>query len=246
MFAAIESTNIVGYQTKSMYNEADDTIMESYSGGPVFKQVGTIGNAYTLNDFTISGMDCTGDGIQFLDSDTTETIFTATYASKEIYGDGWAGWWDYDDLGGTRVDGEEAEEFPSATAFLGMFTSGEALEFNFKGEVERGSKELVLTTESPFFCNPNPVDITLASVTVDGMDCTGDCFQYLDVYTTETTLSVTYATADAYGENWAGWWDYDDLGGTRVDDEPLASGQALLGMISSGNEVVVTFKPVVE
>ena len=221
-----------------------DQLMESYSGGPVFKAVGSTGNTYTLNDFTVNGMDCTGDCIQFLDPDTTETYLSATYADADNYAEGWVGWWDYDDLGGTRLDGDDADEFASCTAFLGLYSSGNEIAFTFAGEVESGTKEIVMTSESPFICNPQPVDFTLENVTGEGMDVTGDCFQYLDPFTTDTYLSVTYANADDYGDGWAGWWDYDDLGSTRADDTDLPAGQGLLGMISSGNEVTLTFAAV--
>ena len=218
-----------------------DQLMESYSGGPVFKAVGTTGNTYTLNDFTTTGMDTSGDCIQFLDPDTTETYLSATYADASNYAAGWVGWWDADDVGSTRLDGEEADEFPACTAFLGLFTSGEDITFQFAGEVEKGTKEVSMSTESPFICNPHPVDYTLGEVVAEGMDTSGDCFQFLDPFTTDTYLSVTYANEADYGSSWAGWWDADDVGGTRVDDTELPAGQGLLGLLTSGNEVTVTF-----
>ena len=221
-----------------------DELMESYSGGPVFKAVGSTGNTYTLNDFTVNGMDVSADGIQFLDPDTTETYLTATYADAENYATGWVGWWDYDDLGGTRLDGVDADEFPACMAFLGLFASGNEISFIFSGEVEKGTKEVTMTTESPFVCNPQPKDITLANVTAEGMDVSADGFQFLDPFTTETILTATYANEVDYGAGWKGWWDYDDLGGTRSDDVDLMSGQGLLGMIASGNEVTLTFDAV--
>lgn len=218
-----------------------DQLMEAYSGGPVFKAVGSTGNTYTLNDFTVNGMDCSADCVQFLDSDTTEPYLYATYADADTYAAGWVGWWDYDDLGGTRLDGEDADEFPSGTAFLAIYTSGNEINFTFSGEVEKGTKEIVTTTEAPFICNPHPADLTLANVTGDGMDVSADAFQFLDPFTTQEYLLVTYANEADYGAGWAGWWDYDDVGGTRTDDTDLPSGQGLLGVISSGNEVTLTF-----
>ena len=215
--------------------------MEAYSGGPVFKAIGSTGNTYTLNDFTVKGMVVSDDCIQFLDPDTTETYLNATYADADNYAAGWVGWWDQDDLGGTRLDGEDAEEFPACTAFLGLYTSGNDISFIFSGEVESGTKEVTMTTEAPFICNPQPVNLTLADVTAEGMIVSDDGFQYLDPFTTDTYLTVTYANVADYGAGWAGWWDQDDLGGTRADDEELPSGQGLLGLLTSGNEVTVTF-----
>lgn len=221
-----------------------DQLMESYSGGPVFRAIGSTGNTYTLKDFTVNGMDVSADGIQFLDPGTTETYLTATYADADNYAAGWVGWWDYDDLGGTRLDGDDADEFPSCTAFLGLFASGNEIGFVFAGEVEEGTKEVTMATESPFVCNPQPANLTLANVTAEGMDVSADGFQFLDPFTTETVLTATYANEADYGSGWKGWWDYDDLGGTRIDDTDLPSGQGLLGMIASGNEVTLTFEAV--
>ena len=241
---AVESANVVGYQTRSMIGDGDQ-LMESYSGGPVFKAVGSTGNTYTLNDFTVGGMDCSLDCIQFLDPDTTEPYLYATYADANNYAAGWVGWWDYDDLGSARLDGEEADEFPACTAFLGLYSSGNDLNFLFSGEVEKGTKTVTMTTESPFICNPQPADLTLENVVGEGMDVSLDAFQYLDPYTTEEYLLVTYANKDDYGAGWAGWWDYDDVGGTRTEEVDLPSGQGLLGMLSSGNEVTLTFDAVI-
>lgn len=241
---ALESANIVGYQNRSMM-DTEGRLMESYSGGPVFKSVGTVGNIYTLNHFGAKGMDVTADGIQFLDPSTTETYLTATYASPDDYAAGWVGWWDYDDVGSSRLDGNDADEFPACTAFLGLFASGNEIIFTFTGEVEKGTKEVSMTTESPFICNPQPKDLTLANVTADGMDVSADGFQFLDPFSTETLLTGTYANENDYGAGWKGWWDYDDLGVTRIDDTELLSGQGLLGMIVSGNEVTLTFDAVI-
>ena len=98
-----------------------------------------------------------------------------------------------------------------------------------------------MSTESPFICNPQPADLTLEDVIGEGMDVSADAFQFLDPFTTQEYLLVTYANESDYGTGWAGWWDYDDLGSTRTDDVDLPSGQGLLGMISSGNEVTLTF-----
>ena len=243
MAEGIVSSSVVGYQTRSMMGDGDQ-LMESYSGGPVFKAVGTTGNTYTLNDFTVNGMAVAEDCIQFLDPDTTETYLSATYADADNYAAGWVGWWDYDDIGTTRLDGEEADEFPACTAFLGLYASGNEISFMFSGEVEKGTKEVTMSTESPFICNPQPADLTLANVVGEGMSVSEDCFQYLDPYTTDTYLSVTYANEADYGAGWKGWWDYDDLGATRTDEAELPSGQGLLGMIASGNEVTLTFDAV--
>ena len=225
--------------------DEEGQLMESYSGGPVFKAVGSVGDTYTLNDFTAQGMEVSADGIQFLDPNTTETYLTATYANADDYAVGWVGWWDQDDLGGSRLDGDAADKIPACTAFLSLFTSGNDISLVFRGEVEKGTKEVVMTTESPFVCNPQPTDLTLANVTAEGMDVSADGFQFLDPFTTETVLTATYANEADYGAGWKGWWDQDDLGAIRIDEEALPSGQGLLGLLTSGNEVTLTFDAVI-
>ena len=106
--AEVTSSNTVGFENRSMIGEGDQ-LMESYSGGPVFKAVGSVGNTYTLKNFTATGMSVSEDCIQFLDPDTTETYLSATYADADNYAAGWVGWWDYDDVGTTRLDGNDAE-----------------------------------------------------------------------------------------------------------------------------------------
>ena len=117
----------VGYQNRSMMSEGDQ-LMESYSGGPVFKAVGSTGNTYTLNDFTVNGMSVAEDCIQFLDPDTTETYLSATYADADNYAAGWVGWWDYDDIGATRTDDTD---LPAGQGLLGMIASGNEVTLTF-------------------------------------------------------------------------------------------------------------------
>ena len=220
------------------------TDAESYSGGPVFKQIGTDGSSYKLGDIKISGVDPTGDAIQFLDTATANTYLAATYCDPEEFGEELEGWWAADDIGGTQLDDEE---FAAGTAFLTLFTSGNEITFNYAGEVEEGVKQIHIAegVESPFICNPLPKTLTLADITVSGMDPTGDGFQFLDTATANTYLVATYCDPDEFGEELAGWWDADDVGGTEINDTELAPGQGVLGLLTSGNEMTVVFPEII-
>jgi len=228
--ADVES-GVVGYVNNTATGE-------SASLGPVFKACGTSGTSYKLGDFTVSDMSPGEDCIQFLDPDTADTYLTATYIDSAVYGDELAGWWDNDDIGGTELNDET---FAAGTAFLCLFTSGNTVTFNCAGEVEKGAKQIVINSESPFICNPLPVDLTLSQITVANMSPGEDCFQYLDVDTADTILTATYVDPETFGDELGGWWDNDDIGGTDLNDQPLGKGEGVLGLMTSGNEMTVVF-----
>ena len=235
--ADVESANIVGY----VQNATD---AESASLGPVFKQIGTDGSSYKLADMTVKGMDPTGDSIQFLDTANASPYLYATYCDAEEFGEELAGWWDADDVGGTEINDET---FSAGTAFLCLFTSGNEVRFNCAGEVEKGVKQIAIGegVESPFICNPLPKTVKLGEVGVIGMDPTGDSFQFLDTDTASPYLYATYCDAEEFGEELAGWWDADDVGGTEINDTELAPGQGVLGLMTSGNEMTVVFPEII-
>ena len=204
----------------------------------MFKQIGATGASYALGDFTVSDMSPGEDCIQFLDPDTASVYLYATYVDPEEYGEELGGWWDNDDIGGTALN-EEA--FAAGTAFLCLFTSGNDVTFNYAGEVEKGPKQVSINTESPFICNPLPANLTLGQIVVENMSPGEDCFQFLDATTANAFLYATYVDPEAYGEELGGWWDNDDIGGTELNDHPLAAGEGVLGLMTSGNEMTVVF-----
>ena len=237
-FGDVESANVVGY----VQNATD---AESASLGPVFKQIGTDGSSYKLKDISVTSMSPGEDCVQFLDTASASTYLMATYCDPTEYGEELAGWWDNDDIGGTELN---EEEFAAGTAFLCLFTSGNEVTFNCSGEVEKGVKQIAIAegVESPFICNPVPAALKLGQITVPGMSPGEDCFQFLDVDTASTYLMATYCDPDEYGEELAGWWDNDDIGGTELNDTELAPGEGILGLMTSGNEMTVTFPALVE
>lgn len=115
---AVESQNIVGYQTIS----ASGTY-PSY--GSTFITVGDTNGTWTLADITADGMDPSTDTIQFLDPDDASVMLAATYvdaATAALYGmPELQGWWDPNDLGGTSLD---STALPAGTAVLCSLGSG--------------------------------------------------------------------------------------------------------------------------
>jgi hypothetical protein len=227
----LESANVVGYHNSTAAGE-------SASLGPVFKQIGSTGASYLLSDFTVSNMSPGEDCIQFLDPDTASTYLCATYIDPALFGEELGGWWDNDDIGGTSLNDEQ---FAAGTAFLCLFTSGSEVSFNYAGEVEKGVKQITIDTESPFICNPLPADLTLGQIVVENMSPGEDCFQFLDVNTADAYLTATYVDPDMFGDELAGWWDNDAIGETSLNDQPLAAGEGVLGLMTSGNEMTVVF-----
>ena len=226
----IESANVVGYAEKA-------TTSQSVMWAPMFNSVvGSSGATYKLGDFKGVGMDITSDFIQFLDPDTLDSNVEAVYLDEETYGS-FAGWWDFNDVGGTSLDDQV---FPFTTAFLAAFPSGNEITFSFAGEVLKGAKTFSTSAQSPMFGNYLPKDLTLADITATGMDITSDFIQILDPDTLDSDVEAVYLDKDTYGD-FAGWWDFNDVGGTLLDDTPVPAGQGFLGAFPSGNEITVTF-----
>ena len=194
------------------------------------------GTTYKLGDFKSAGMDITSDFIQFLDADTLDSNVEAVYLDEETYGE-YAGWWDFNDVGGTSLDDQE---FPFTTAFLAAFPSGNEISFTHAGAVLKGSKTFSTSAQSPMFGNYLPKDLTLADITASGMDITSDFIQILDPDTLDSNVEAVYLDEETYGE-YAGWWDFNDVGGTSLDDTEIPAGQGFLGAFPSGNEITFTF-----
>ena len=226
--------NVVGYQN---IESADG----SFSGGLTFLTIGGTDGQFTLADFKAIGMDPYNDFVQFLSTDNAAPYVYAVYLDKDTYGEDLEGWWDYFDVGGTPLN---EQSFANGTAFLVANGSGNQISFQYAGQVATGTDCSIVIPEgtgSPFICNPTPVALTLGQVTAVGMDPYNDFFQYLSPSDASPITYAVYLDKDTYGEDLEGWWDYFDVGGTPLNEEPLAAGGALLGAVGSGNEIVVTF-----
>ena len=198
----------------------------------------TSGTTYKLGDFTATGMDGTSDFIQFLDADTLEAGVEAVYLDADTYGDELAGWWDFNAPGETSLNDQT---FPFTTAFLAAFPSGNEITFSFAGEVLKGAKTFTTSSQSPMFGNYLPKDLTLADITASGMDGTSDFIQILDPDTLESVTEAVYLDADTYGDELAGWWDFNAPGEVSLADTVVPAGQGFLAAFPSGNEIAITF-----
>ena len=224
--------NVVGYATKS-------TTSQSVMWAPMFNaDLTSNGTTYKLGDFKATGMDGTSDFIQFLDADTLESNVEAVYLDAATYGDELAGWWDFNDVGGTSLDDQT---FPFTTAFLAAFPSGNEISFTFSGSVLDGEKTFSTSAQSPMFGNFQPTDMTLDDITATGMDGTSDFIQLLDPDTLDSNIEAVYLDKETYGDELAGWWDFNDIGGTPLGDTPVPAGQGFLGAFPSGNAITITF-----
>jgi len=239
--AQVESVNIVGYQTI-------EATGRHLSSGATFITVGSQDAEWRLGDVVAVGMDPSTDIIQFLSTANAKTILSATYidaATDADLGEGdgaLIGWWDPNDLGGTRLDNEV---FATGQGFLCNFTST-GVSLIYSGEVLQGETELNLSgLKHPMIVNHTPVDLTLGDVSAIGMDPSTDIIQLLSLDNAKTVLSATYidAATDAdLGEGdgaLIGWWDPNDLGGTRLDDTPFPAGTAFLANFTSTSVKIV-------
>ncbi|MBP5320109.1 MAG: hypothetical protein J6334_03905 [Kiritimatiellae bacterium] len=235
--ADVTSDNIVGFMKAS-------TTAESASVGAMFVTVGA--DVWRLGDLKAEGMEPGVDSIQFLDTNTASTYIQATYISAEIAAEegdpDLEGWWDMNDVGGTRLDDTV---FEKGTAFLCAF-AGSEVTFTFAGEVLAGEVEIdVSGMPSPFICNPIPVDLTLGQIKAIDFEPGLDSIQFLDVDSATTYIQATYISAEFAAEegdaDLEGWWDLNDIGGTSLNDTPVPAGQAFLGAIESGNAVKFVF-----
>ena len=229
--AEVPSYNIVGYLENK-------NVAPSYFTGPTFVQVLTClevdpNLGLTLSDIKIEGMDPMLDSIQFLSTEDAGTLISATYVEAPP---AFKGWWDFYDLGGTRLD---TYPISFSQGFLCNFESGEDITITYAGEVLPGEVTIDLTdTLSPVLANFLPVDLKLKHLKVEGMDPMLDSIQFLSPDDAGTLVSATYVEAPPA---FKGWWDFYDLGGTRLDEEDLPAGLALLCNFTGYSPVKITF-----
>ena len=241
---ALESANIVGYQTVS-------TNATYYSGGATFLPVGATTASLTLADIKAEGMDPFGDMIQFLSTDAAKPTLMATYidaaTAVALEDPALEGWWDKDAPGEVSYDSASVD---AGTAFLCSFSSGNTVKFTYAGQVTTGKRTISVPagTVSPFLCNLQPVNLKLGDIEANGMDPFGDMIQYLSTDAAKPYVLATYidaATAVALEDpNLKGWWDKDAPGEISYNDVDLPAGMGFLGSISSGNAITFVFPDV--
>lgn len=235
--ADIVSSSVVGYAQPA-------TTQQSVSWVPMFTPVAGFQATYALNDFSVTGMQPGADSIQFLDPDTAETYFEAVYLDEDTYGAELAGWWDPTGDFTSPEYKVGTQTFAYGTSFLAAFTSGEQITFLYSGAVLGEAKSFTYESQSVFFGNYLPKDLTLAQITATGMQPGADSIQFLDPDTAETYFEAVYLDAETYGAELAGWWDpTGDFASPeyRLDTTPVPAGQGFLAAFTSGEAITFTF-----
>ncbi len=233
---AVESENIVGYQTKT-------TIGQFATSGSMFVSVGSTTGEWKLGDIKAAGMVPGDDIIQFLSATDLSLTQAATYIDEAnsiaIIGDNsLVGWWN------AGVDTQlDDEVFPAGTAFLANFVST-GITLTYSGEVALGATTLDLSgLQFPFIANCVPRDLTLGDLTATGMVPGDDIIQFLSTTDLSLIEAATYideaASIAIIGDNsLVGWWNAGV--DTQLDDMVLTSGASFLGnFVSTG--VQITF-----
>jgi len=203
---AVESENIVGYQTVAC--ASGFTVF-----APTFLTVG--GTPFTFKDITGSMVD--GDNLQFFDA-VGNVSFAATWYTVESYGipTGW-----YDDLGAPLAD----TEIPAGQGFFISLAAAGSV--TVKGQVNTSPVTVNSVVGFVVTGNCMPKDTTYGSLVVSGL-VDGDNLQFFDSVG-NVSFAATWYTVESYGIP-TGW--YDDLG-APLADTVISAGQGFF--LSTGN-----------
>lgn len=203
--AAIESANVVGYQT------SDQTGKNWVCIGIGFNSVGSQDSLFTMKDISASNFDEGSDTLQFLEPELARTV--ASY----VYYDG--AWYEGDDLN----DGNE-DTFDIGTGFLANLASG-SVSLTSAGQVAVGPTQLDLSGKNwVMIGNPLPRSVKLSEIEAINFDEGSDTLQKLESDLARTVKSYVFYDGD--------WYEGDDL--NDAGDDEIAAGEALLGNVASG------------
>ena len=211
---AVESQNIVGYQTK-------DTVTGFNFVIPSFKAVN--GGSINIQDIKITGATDWADNIQILDEGGA-TIAAYLYATSEQSGAAADGWLD-DTLALADVTLAPGQSILIDTASPAVLT--------FAGQVSTEDTVVETVPGFNFVGNNTPVAVSIQDFTIEGATDWADNIQILDEGGA-TVVAYLYATADQSGAAADGWLD-DTLSLADVNLEP---GQGIL--IDTANVATVT------
>ncbi len=212
-YAAVESSNIVGYNNTTGENGAS-----LYS--PMFIPVG--GGTPTLGDIKGNFVE-NSDTIQILDN---TLVATTVYTWVDVTYSGNPPVWSSD--GGTD---DSAVVIPRGAAVI---ISSESATILNAGQVQTGTLQIVCGTGATVLGNPTPKTITLGSISFTDLVENSDTIQLLDntlvATTVYTWVDVTYSSNPPV-------WSSD--GGTDDSGVTLAPGAGFV--LSSENGSTVTF-----
>ena len=238
--SALESANVVGYQSQSAASKP------ALTGGMAFRTTGASDKTFKLNDIALSGSTYGADWIGFvnpttsaLDSSKNVTYYTPAESIAD-YGDAsYAGWYDITDADKGDVT------YPCGTAFLANFTSPNVT-VTYAGEVLKGENTVNCAGKpAAFVANLYPGNITMNQVTLTGSTYGADWIGFVNATSSavDSSRNLTYYTAaesaaDYAGDtSYAGWYDITD---TDKGDVVLNAGDGFLCNFTSPS-VTVTF-----
>lgn len=196
---AVESDNIVGYQTVSC--ASGFTVF-----APTFLTVG--GTPFTFKD--IKGTMEVADNLQFFD-EVGNVNFTATWYTMETLGvpDGW-----YDDSLNPLAD----TEIPAGQAFFVSLASAGSI--TVKGEVNKNAVTVTSVAGFTVAGNCMPKGVTYGSLVVTGIEV-ADNLQFFDEVG-NVNFTATWYTMETLGVP-DGWYD-DSLNSLATTEIPAGQG----------------------
>ena len=198
---AVESANVVGYQTK-------DTVTGFNFVIPTFAAIS--GTGINIQDIKISNATDWSDSIQVLDEggSTVATYFYATAAQSGFAADGWIS--------------EDFTSLADVTFAAGqslLIDTANAAVITFSGQVSTSDTVVETVPGFNFIGNNTPNAIDIQDITIVGATDWSDSIQVLDEGGS-TVATYFYATAAQSGFAADGWISEDFTSLADVDLEP--------------------------
>lgn len=235
-FAAVETSNIVGYKTT---NSGQNLYL---TGGMCFVTCGSTDGTFRLGDLKMEGSTWGTDWLQFINPATSvvDSSKNATYYSEaEAIADGGTA----DDAEWENYDEECLDDvtYPIGTAFLTSFGSTDVT-ITYSGEINLNAVYSTINcTGKPYayVANPYPGDLTAGDIKLVNSVWGTDWLQFINPATSvvDSKKNITYyseaeAIADGGTADDAEWENYDE---ECKDDTPIPMGSGFLCSFGSPN-----------
>ena len=218
---AIESANVVGYQTKT-------TVPGFNFLAPTFTPINGTGNV-NIQDIKLDSTtaESWSDNLQILDEGGA-TVSTYGYATAEESGFDKDGWLD--------EEGNYAENITIPYGAGILIDSANDSSVTFSGQVSDTDSEIVSVAGFNFTGNNTPVEIDIQDIKLDAAtaESWSDNLQILDEGGA-TIATDGFATAEESGFEKDGWLDGD---GNYAENVKLAPGQGVLIDIANEGTII--------
>ena len=237
MFGAIESTNIVGYNSNNKTDKQYSVVGHGFVtvGAPAGKKV------FMLSDIKPAQWSSSADILQLMSDVNARTLASWAYFSKAEaeangVGEEYVGWWDSEMQ--TQYTGDNDIEFDLGAGFK---VNGAAKDVKLQnvGKVNTEATEIDLRGKQYVpLANILPRDIRLGDIVGIGTESSADIVQELSDVNASTTEMYVYfsaaeATANELTSDYVGWWTSDFT--ERADDVQLNAGDAFWCNLSAKN-----------